>query len=409
MARRHGGVASVLLCLSVLAGCAAPKPSPSVESRSGAVPLRQGIAELATAMVTHARLPRPPASGRYKITIDPWIDATTGNQIETTRFMQAEIESLAPRHFPQLELLPFTTASLAQRPLVLLGAVTPVVAAGSTEPAPGHPGAYRVYGVLADLATGRIAAAESVWVRPDEVDLRPTPFYRDSPVWLPDPSVAAYLRTSSARPGDPIDPAYLQNLRTEALLADAGRDYDQGRYSPALDLYREAADLPEGAQNVRLYNGLYLANWALGHRQQAALVFGRLVDYGLAHQRLAVKFLFLPGSTAFWPDPAISGPYPMWLQEIAQRTAADRGCLRVIGNASPTGPAVLNDRLSLARARSIERDLVRLSPALHGRIEIEGNGARDPIVGSGRDDATDVLDRRVDFQPIACSQFIAAE
>lgn len=397
------GVFAMLLCLAALPmGCAAPPARPVV-----ALPLQQGVAELATAMVTHATLP-PSASGRYPITIDPWIDGTTGSQVATTRLMQSEIETLAPQHFPQLELLPFTTESLARKPLVLLGAITPVTGPGSTQPVAERPGAYRVYGVLADLATGRIAAAESVWVRPEDVDLMPTAFYRDSPIWLPDESVSAYLRTSAARPGDPVDPAYLENLHSEALLADAGAAYNGGNYEPALDLYRQVADLPEGGHQVRMNNGLYLTHWALGHRQQAAQIFGALVDYGLEHGRLGVKFLFRPDSTAFWPDPAISGPYPTWLREIAQRTASDRACLRITGHSSSTGPSALNDRLSLARARSIQQDLININPGLRSRIEVRGVGAREPIVGTGRDDATDALDRRVDFQPVACPQVTAA-
>ncbi len=410
-ANRRWSARAVLLCIAGMPiSCAAPltlQQTAEVSRPPIAQPLQQGVAELATAMVTHATLP-PSASGRYPITIDPWIDGTTGSQIATTRLMQSEIETLAPQHFPQLELLPFTMESLARRPLVLLGAITPVTGPGSIQPADQHPGAYRVYGVLADLATGKIAAAESVWVRPEDVDLTPTAFYRDSPIWLPDESVAAYLRTSAAHPGDPVDPAYLENLRSEALLTDAGAAYNDGQYEPALDLYRQVVDLPAGGHQVRTYNGLYLTSWALGQRQQAAQVFGTLVDYGLTHGRLAVKFLFQPGSTAFWSDPAISGPYPTWLREIAQRTAFGSACLRITGHSSPTGPSALNDRLSLARARSVKQDLIAISTELRGRIEVRGVGAREPIVGTGRDDATDVLDRRVDFQPVACSQATAA-
>jgi hypothetical protein len=411
-ANRRWGTRAVLLCITALPmSCAAPpapRQSAEVSRAPIARPLQQGVAELATAMVTHAKLP-PSASGRYPITIDPWIEGTTGSQVATTRLMQSEIETLAPQHFPQLELLPFTVESLARSPLVLLGAITPVSGPGSTEPADKRPGAYRIYGVLADLSTGKIAAAESVWVRPEDVDLTPTAFYRDSPVWLPDESVAAYLRTSAARPGDPVDPAYLQNLQSEALLADAAANYNGGKYEPALALYRQAVDLPEGGHQVRTYNGLYLTNWALGQRQQAAQVFGTLVDYGLTHGRVAVKFLFQPGSTAFWSDPAISGAYPTWLHEIAQRTASDGACLRITGHSSPTGPSALNDRLSLARARKVKQDLIDISDRLRSRIMVRGVGSSEPIVGTGLDDATDVLDRRVDFQPIACSQVMAAK
>ncbi len=416
VANRCAGIVAALCLGSLLTGCATPKTTPpasvatSVPSALGvsspAPGLTETVAALTTALVAQAQL--PPGSGRHPVTIDPWIDARTGNQVETTRVMEAEIKDLVPQRFPQLEPLPFTTESLARKPLVLVGAIAPVTGPGSFEPALGRPGAFRIYGVIADLQTGKIAAAQSVWVASDEVDLTPVAFFRDSPARVPDESVAAYLSTSASRRGDPIDPRYLKNLQAEALLASATAAYDEGRYEPALALYRQAAALPEGGHQSRVYNGLYLTNRALGHRQQAAADFARLVQYGLEHGELAMKFLFSPGSTAFWPDPAISGPYPMWLRTIADQTSTAGACLRLTGHASPTGSEALNDRLSLGRARRIERDLVDFDPDLRDRIDVQGVGAREPIVGTGADNATDVLDRRVDFQPVSCQQIRAA-
>ena len=233
-----GGLLAVLLT-TVLVSCGPPvKPrqDASAGSASKLQSLQEGVPVLATVLVTHAALPPPPPSGRYLVVIDPWIDVTTGSQVATTKLMQQELVTLAPQHFPQLELLPFTPESLARKPVVLLGAIAPVAGPGSVEPVVGRPGAYRVYGMLADLGSGKIAATDSVWVRPEDIDATPTPFYRDSPVWLPDESVVAYLRTLQARTGDSIDPAYLQNLQAEALITNANTEYGQGEYKPARDL-----------------------------------------------------------------------------------------------------------------------------------------------------------------------------
>ena len=98
--------------------------------------------------------------------------------------------------------------------------------------------------------------------------------------------------------------------------------------------------------------------------------FGSLVGYGLQRRRLAVKFLFAPGSVAFWPDPAISSAYPMWLREIAEQTVENAACLRITGHTSTSGAAAYNDRISLARAKRIEADLVapRLSVTESGLL-----------------------------------------
>jgi outer membrane protein OmpA-like peptidoglycan-associated protein len=415
MVERHrnpciGSLAVVLA--TMLAACSHPTPPQQSGPTSAAAPLpslKDGVPVLATALVTTAVLPPPPPSGRYPVVIDPWIDVTTGSQVATTKLMQQELETLAPQHFPQLELLPFTPENLARKPVVLLGAIAPVAGPGAVEPVSGRPGAYRVYGMLADLGTGKIVSAKDAWVRPEDIDPTPVRFYRDSPVWQPDESVVAYLQALQAKPGDPIDPAYLQNLQAEALITDANTEYGQGEYQPARNLYSEAASLPEGGHQLRVYDGLYLTNWALGDRRSATQAFSELVDYQVAHGRLSVKILFRPNSTAFWSDPENPAPYMDWLSVIARRTVADQACLHLTGHASPSGSAALNDRLSLARAERIRHDLVKIEPNLKGRITAQGVGSREAIVGTGSDDATDLVDRRVDFQLEPCTRAAAAQ
>ena len=67
----------------------------------------------------------------------------------------------------------------------------------------------------------------------------------------------------------------------------------------------------------------------------------------------------------------------------------------------------LNDELSERRAKAVRGELVRRAPVLQARTEARGRGAREPLIGTGRDDATDVLDRRVEFEPRACPAQVA--
>ena len=126
------------------------------------------------------------------------------------------------------------------------------------------------------------------------------------------------------------------------------------------------------------------------------------MDYGLANQRLAVKFLFKPGSTAFLPNAQVTGPYPIWLKQIAARTAQSSACLEISGHTSPTGLLARNDRLSLRRAESIKQRLESQEPELGKRTLATGKGSRENLVGTGKDDVSDALDRRVVFQVIGC-------
>ena len=157
-----------------------------------------------------------------------------------------------------------------------------------------------------------------------------------------------------------------------------------------------------GGEQLRVLNGLYLANLKLNKRDAAAAAFGDVVDFGLQRERLAAKFLFRPGSTQFVADRRISGQYSMWLQQIARRTVKANRCLEIVGHTSPTGPVALNDQLSRLRAEAIRKRLQGEAAELDSRLAARGVGSRENIVGTGRDDASDALDRRVEFTVIGC-------
>jgi hypothetical protein len=327
-----GGPAGV--AASVPSDAAAPTAQAAtvLQTSSAAQPFDEAVANLTDALLAKADLP---ASGRRPLIIDPLIDRATGVETAATRSIGATIASRVHDRYSQFELRPFSVASLDEQPLAVLGSIAAVAAPGSTAPAAigRQPTIYRIWAVLADVRTNRVLTREMVWVRADDIDQTPTAFFRDSPAWTPDPVAAAYIRTCSSMPGTPIDPVYLRALRAQALIADAVVAYDAGRYREALARYSDALREPGGEQ-LRALNGVYLSEQALGRRRTAEAAFARLVDYGLAHGRLAVKFLFRPGSTAFWPDPAVSGPYPMWLRQIAIRVNERAACLVVDGHTS---------------------------------------------------------------------------
>ena len=193
--------------------------------------------------------------------------------------------------------------------------------------------------------------------------------------------------TCGGKVGDPIDPAYLEGIQTAALVRAATDAYEAGRYEEALDLYTRASETAAGDQ-LRVHNGLYLANWQLGRRDQAAEAFSRLVDYGLRNDRLAIRFLFKPGTATFWP-PELARPYPMWLEQLAQKDGEQQRLPRGHGPHQPDGAAALNERLSLRRAEYIIYRLQGEAPQLASRMIANGMGSRENIVGTGRDDVTD--------------------
>lgn len=397
---------STLALVAFLWGCATPAPEqaqtpaptpPPVQP----VPFDDAVLKAANDLFSRAQLPAagPGEPAKYVLVIDPLIDGVSGAQSVATRSMEARLVELVKSKYPQFTVQPFSTATVAKSPIVLVGTFTGVNKEGKTE---GVREAFRVCLALADLKSGKIISKGVARAQPEGVDITPTAYFQDSPTWAPDQATEGYIKTcQGTKPGDPINPVYADRILTAALISEAIDAYNSGQYQQSLDLYRSALQAPAGEQ-LRVYNGLYLTSWKLGRRNEATQAFGKIVDYGLTNKRLAVKFLFKPGSTDFWPDRQVTGPYPIWLKQIAQRTSENKGCLEIVGHTSRTGPEPLNDRLSLLRAGTIKQKLEYDVPDLRTRTIANGVGSKENLVGSATDDARDALDRRVEFKVVDC-------
>ena len=391
-----------MLAVLLLASCAKPAPAPVAAAPSPPPPpplvtFDQGVLNAGNAVFTTAT-----ASGHKGVlVIDPLVNGVTGEQSASTRAIGDRLADLVRQKFPQFDVEPFSAASVDAAPLVVVGTFTPVNA--QFKPA-GPREAYRFCLRLADLKSGKIVAQSLARVTPDGVDGRPTAFFADSPAWSNDAAVKSYIDTcQTTKVGDPIPPAYLNGIITAAVVNQAMEAYDANDYRQALELYSNARTTPAGDQ-LRIYNGLYLTYAKLGDGDHANAAFGDIVDYGLRHSRLAVKLLFRPASTAFVAAQPFDGAYDMWLLQIADRTVQSNVCLQVTGHTSASGSAALNERLSALRAEYVMGRLEQSNSGLHGHVLATGAGAGQNLVGTGADDISDMLDRRVEFEVIpACT------
>jgi outer membrane protein OmpA-like peptidoglycan-associated protein len=378
----------------------APKPAAAVAAAPPipVIPIDDAILKAANDLFSKSQIPIPGAP-RQVVVIDPLVDGVSGVQSSATRSMESRIIELVRGKYPQFEVLPFSASSVAKAPIVLVGTFTAIDLQNKTGAARE---AFRICLALADLKSGKIVSKGTARAQTQGVDISPTTYFRDSPTWVKDPLVDGYVKTcQGTKVGDPIDPVYLDGVMTATLISDAINFYNGSRYKESLDLYKSALRLPAGEQ-LRVFNGIYLASWKLGRKEEAAQAFGRIVDYGLSNKRLAVKFLFKPGSTAFWADSQASGPYDVWLQQIARHSAQNNACLEIVGHTSRTGPEPLNERLSMLRAEYVKQRLESEVPQLSNRTIAGGKGSRENIVGTGTDNASDALDRRVEFKVIGC-------
>jgi OmpA family len=378
---------------------AAPSPQAAPSPPPPPIPAPFDDALLRAANDLFSKAAVPPGDGKIELVIDPLIDGISGAQSTATRLMQERIVALVRKSYPRFEVRPFSSEALSRAPVVLIGTFTAINNAGVAD---GPRDAYRICLALADLRSKSIVSKGVARAKPEAIDVTPTPAFADNPVWAADQATSVYIKAcQGTKPGDPIDPVYVERIGTSSLISDAILEYDDRRYREALAFYRTALKMTGGEQ-LRVRSGIYLANWKLNRRDDATDAFGSLVDYSLTGKKLSMRFLFKPGSTQFVDDPQISAPYPMWLSQIATRAVQRNTCLQLVGHTSKTGPAQVNERLSVLRAQFIKDLLQNSSPRLADKLKATGVGSRETLIGTGRDDASDAIDRRVDFNVSDC-------
>jgi len=384
--------------LAMLGGAGCQSTGPTVISNE--LPFDQAVAAATDGLVAQTqKLPAFLAKVEAKVVkrpllIDPMLDAASGQQTQVTRQLEQRVTERLRSDHAQFELLPFQGANLARAQYLLAGTLVRQPGTGARRP-------FMINLALIELSSRNVVAQASALARDDGLDTTPTSYYQDSPVLVKDQVVDGYIRTAQTAPGQPADAYYLERLAAGALINDATTAYNASQYNDALGLYRQAVATPAGEQ-LRALNGIYLSSWRLGRTAEAEQAFGRVVAFGLANRNLGVKFLFNPGSTEFWSDPKVNGPYALWLRQIARQAGAAKVCMNVVGHTSRTGSEQTNDRLSQARAAVIKQKLDAEVGDLATRTRASGVGWRENIIGTGSDDVSDALDRRVEFKITGC-------
>ena len=192
--------------------------------------------------------------------------------------MGDDLEALAKKDFRSYAVSPLTRNTLATKPLLLIGTLTPVNVERSIDK---QPDAFRVWLTLIDLRTGKVVAKALDRATVDSVNPEPLPFYRDSPTWHKDDTILGYINSCqvNTKIGDPADPDYLARLPAAAVINEAILAYDDGKVPVANRLYKEAQPIADPG-DLRVLNGLYITNWQLGKKDEARDAFGKLVELG---------------------------------------------------------------------------------------------------------------------------------
>jgi outer membrane protein OmpA-like peptidoglycan-associated protein len=377
------------LSLSAALVCAALELGACVRSGRPAPDADLGKAAQAVAFDLTQQI-GPAKPGTRPLVIDPLLDTRSGQQTEACERVQQALTAAIAETMKNATLVSFNAEEASRTRFVLTGSLTRLEAER-----------YRMSVALSDRNSGLVIAQAAAAFRQAGLSDAPTRFYRDSPSLTRDRSTEGYLRTAETQKGQPADALYIEQLPTAALLAQALESYNAQRWEEALERYNAAVQRKDG-QQLRTFNGIYLCNVQLGRSEAAEEAFAKITALGLSTNNLAVKLLFKPGTTEFWPDPKVSGAYPMWLRRIARAVQESGNCLSVVGHTSRSGTDPLNERLSLARATTIRDWLEREAPGLARKSKVSGLGSRENLVGTGADDASDAIDRRVEFKVVPC-------
>lgn len=318
--------------------------------------------------------------------VDPFLDRRSGQQTVASQRFESQLVPLLAQLSPGTTIVPFDEVGAAQARFVVTGSISSL---------PRH--RHRLSVSVVDRQTGLVIAHASRRVRQPDLDATPTRFYQDSPSLLLDGAVHGYLHTAETQAGLPADTTYLAQVGVSALLASGARAYQAGDYAACLGFYEAALKLPT-AQQLRTFNGLYLCRRELGQSQSAEDAFHRIAMLGFANNSLALKLRFEPASSALVSDPQRGAAYSMWLRQVALSAQAAGSCLEVVAHDSKGG----DDGLGVARATAVRSELSRAVPELADKTRVLGGGSSQNLVGSGARDASDEIDRRVEFRLSDC-------
>jgi len=389
---RRGLLLLALTTAIALGACKAPPPPPPPAPPPPAPLVNETLqGAINGVLLDIARQLGPQAAAGRTAVIDPLLDGRTGQQTKATERAQQVLATSVAVVLPKVTLLRFDEVGARQSSWLFNGTLNAQ---------PNSSGSYTLTVALSDRGSGLVIARGVAPVKDSQLDEAPTRFYAESPSLVRDRAIKGYIETTEKPVGQPADALYLEQIPTAALLAEAQDAYNAERWDDALKLMSTAAARDDG-QQLRTFNGLYMANMKLGRTAEAEEAFGKIAALGLATSNLAVKILYLPGTTDFMGDPAT---YAMWVRQIARAVQATELCLNVVGHTSKTGTEQGNRILSQRRAQSMRDRLVRDAPALARghRLRTEGKGWDETIVGTGTDDLRDALDRRVEFKVVSC-------
>jgi outer membrane protein OmpA-like peptidoglycan-associated protein len=254
----------------------------------------------------------------------------------------------------------------------------------------------RLQVAMIQSSSGKVLTRITTYLDASQFNAEPTQFFKDAPMYLTDARHRQRVGAMDTQAPQSIEGLLLaQSALNEAIAA-----YEAGRYDDAERGFIKVKAM--ATDNRGALSGLYQTYWKTAKRTEAEQAFDDLIGASIDSDSIAVKLLFRLGAATFVDTADLAAQYRVWLKSIGQVTTAKDRCVDVIGHASKSGTAELNDRLSLQRAESVIATIAQTARDARNRFKASGRGFQETIVGNGANDATDAIDRRVEFKVRSC-------
>ncbi|MFC1815123.1 OmpA family protein [Thermodesulfobacteriota bacterium] len=391
-------VGIIFLFCGLLTACL-KQPKPTVQPQQYPLPFEEAISTLANKLLAQIEADRT-LLGRKDFTnimIIPFADADTQEVPEISRDIEKIIIAEGKRNFKGFQITRLTFKNIKKADYIMNGYIR--LDTYDSQATAKKQKYYRVYGEVRKPAGTEILGKSNVWISDQDLDYKPTAIYLDSPLYL---KGRRLVETEKPRLFPRAVDLLSISLETKALLIEGRMAYESGDYETAAKLFALVAERKDG-QDLSTYAGLYLANYKLGRLEEAEKAFAKVVSISVEKYRyLTVKYLFKVDSVLFLQDKNLSKRFEAWIRNIGKYFQNTDYCLLIVGHASNTGTKEYNDKLSLERAKTIQKRLQKYFPDVIQRSEVVGKGFSQNIVGIGTDDDRDALDRRVELFIIDC-------
>jgi outer membrane protein OmpA-like peptidoglycan-associated protein len=325
-----------------------------------------------------------------KIVIDPFIDVESGYPVKANaRIVEIVSQEITKRFQVTGEMEP---DNLEVSEYVLNGMVTFEQKQGNV---------YKLYGSVFEKSSGKVLASASV--RINKFDTTPKEIYQDSPVFLKGKGYENHVSAVKKAPNETVDKEYHDTLAIKSMQVKGDKLYEQKEYKQSLSYYNQAAR-SQNTENLEVLNGQFAILAKQGQWKAAAEVYARLLRASIAETNVITSTIqFGPNSRV--PVKGETDRYNIYMEQIALFVASIPECqVTIVGHCSKTGVETYNDKLSLERASWIRKRMTACAPGIANKSTAVGRGFRENVSGTGKDDVTDQIDRRVEFRFKGCTE-----